>query len=341
VTVDGGDVVITGAGAKEIRLKPGRYQIKANRDGKLVRQELVTVARNGRQIVRIGKDIELTEYERWERSVSKLPAEKQVKAVVMRLKELNSGFDGKVTPTIEYGVVTGLRFKTDEVGDISPLRALPGLLTLECRGTFLKNGKVTDLTPLRGLRLIELSCEENPIADLSPLRGMPLTRLVAGDTRVSDLTPLRGMRLKLLTLQSTAVTDLSPLESMPLKWLDLFGSQGVSDISPLEGMPLEYLNLTALPVSDLSVLASMKSLRRLLLESMPVSDLRPLRGLALKDLGIRGTQVTDLSPIKGLPLQRLQLDYRVDREVFLRSLKGLESINDKPAADFWKEVAGK
>src|SRR5204862_2272104 len=101
--------------------------------------------------------------------------------VVLRLKELNPGFDGKVTPTIANGVVTGLQFKTDEVDDVSPVRALTGLVKLECPGTFLKNGKLSDLTPLRGLRLTHLSCEENPIADLSPLRGMPLTILTAGD----------------------------------------------------------------------------------------------------------------------------------------------------------------
>src|SRR5262249_24710550 len=36
VTVDGGDVVITGAGAKEIRLRPGQYQVEASKDGKVV-----------------------------------------------------------------------------------------------------------------------------------------------------------------------------------------------------------------------------------------------------------------------------------------------------------------
>src|SRR5262249_61540977 len=46
VTVDGADVVITGAGAKEIRLKPGRYKVEASKDGKVVRRELVTVSRN-------------------------------------------------------------------------------------------------------------------------------------------------------------------------------------------------------------------------------------------------------------------------------------------------------
>jgi hypothetical protein len=35
------------------------------------------------------------------------------------------------------------------------------------------------------------------------------------------------------------------------------------------------------------------------------------------------------------------LDYRDDRAEFLRSFKGLEVSNDKPAADFWREVDGK
>ena len=56
VTVDGADLVITGAGAKEIRLKPGQYKVQASKDGKVVRQELVTVTRNGRQVVRISKE---------------------------------------------------------------------------------------------------------------------------------------------------------------------------------------------------------------------------------------------------------------------------------------------
>src|SRR5262249_8395706 len=47
VSVDGGDVVITGAGVKEIRLKPGQYKVEASKDGKVVRRELVAVERQG------------------------------------------------------------------------------------------------------------------------------------------------------------------------------------------------------------------------------------------------------------------------------------------------------
>src|SRR5262249_35187198 len=132
VTVDGGDVVITGAGAKEIRVKPGQYKVEASKDGKVVSQELVTVARNGRQVVRISKEAASSvEAERWAKAVAGLTAEQQVKAVVRRLKELNPAFDGTVTPTIENGVVTGLTLRTDDVDDISPLRALIGLRDLD------------------------------------------------------------------------------------------------------------------------------------------------------------------------------------------------------------------
>jgi hypothetical protein len=55
VAVDGADVVVTGTGVKDIRLKPGSYKVKASKGAKLVRQELVTVTRNSRQVVRISK----------------------------------------------------------------------------------------------------------------------------------------------------------------------------------------------------------------------------------------------------------------------------------------------
>ncbi len=49
VKIDGSDIVITGAGAREIRLTPGNYMVEATRNGKLVQQELVTVTKNGRR----------------------------------------------------------------------------------------------------------------------------------------------------------------------------------------------------------------------------------------------------------------------------------------------------
>ncbi len=53
VTIDGEDLVITGTGPREVRLKPGKYRVQASKDGQLVKQELVTIERGGRQVVRV------------------------------------------------------------------------------------------------------------------------------------------------------------------------------------------------------------------------------------------------------------------------------------------------
>src|SRR5262249_51213397 len=65
--------------------------------------------------------------EAWLKEVAAKPADKQVEAVVKKLKELNPGFDGTVTHQIESGVVRGFRFVTDQVREISPLRRLRDL----------------------------------------------------------------------------------------------------------------------------------------------------------------------------------------------------------------------
>jgi serine/threonine protein kinase len=198
---------------------------------------------NGRQVVRISEEAApLTEAERWEQSVAALPAERQVAAVVSRLKELNPGFDGQVTPIIENGVVIALKFCTDEVADISPVRALKALRGLECGGTRDNQGRLTDLSPLRGLPLGYLQCPHSCVADLTPLKGMPLRVLQFQNTLVSDLTPLEGMPLAHLICSDTRVSDLSPLQGMALRSLEV-ERLPVSDLSPLRGMPLAWLNL--------------------------------------------------------------------------------------------------
>jgi hypothetical protein len=322
VTVDGDDV-ITDAGAKEIRLKPGQYKVEASKDGTLVRRELVAVTRNGRQVVRISK--ESVEHvfkllDPWEKSVAVLPAEQQVEAVVQRLKELNPRFDGSVEPTIRDGVVIGLRFNTDPVSDLSPLRALTGLEDLVCCGTANRQGMVTDLSPLRGLPLKNLWLLDNQVTDLSPLRGMPLKTLAfQRNLAIKDLSPLEGMPLEHLECAHTNVADLSPLKGMKLRHLSCDETM-VSDLSPLRGMALEALSVA----------------------HSRVTDLAPLRGMPLQLLWWGGTPVSDLSPLKGMPLKDVYCDFQRERDAeFLRSFKTLETINRKPAAEFWKEVDGK
>jgi hypothetical protein len=51
---------------------------------------------------------------------------------------------------------------------------------------------------------------------------------------------------------------------------------------------------------------------------------------------------SDLVPLKGMPLEEPFCDFQRERDTaVLRSLTTLDSINDKPAAGFWKEVDGR
>ncbi len=290
VNIDGADLVITGAGVKEIRLKPGNYTVEARKDGRFVKQELVSVTRNGRQFVRVSREASPPDVKvatrsvsadatAWERVVSALSAAEQVKAVGARLKALNPGFDGALVPTLENGVVRGLEINTDDVTDISPVSVLTRLRSLKCSG--------------KG--------DHSPLVNLSPLSGLPLTSLMVGMGQLSDLSPLKGMPLTSFTTYAPLVDDLSPLRGMKLRHLRCENGK-VSDLSPLKGMPLETLYLPGMKTDDLTALSDMKNLRDLDISSTAISDLSALKGLKLTGLNLAGTQVSDLSPLKGMKL---------------------------------------
>ena len=247
-------------------------------------------------------------FQQWMKTVAALPAEKQVDAVAKKLQELNPGFDGKVTgaegrgtPKIENGVVTEFGFITDNVTDISPVQALVGLKALNCSGNYRRNGKLSDLSPLRGMKLNLLTCTATQVRDLSPLEGMPLTRFFCGFTQVSDLSSLHGMSLTALECFSTEVSELSPLQGMPLKELNC-GNTKISDLSSLQGMPL-----TGLIINDTFV-----------------SDVSPLQGMHLGMVSLTPTKI-----VKGLDIVRQ-----------MKSLKAIGLRGDKtklPPAEFWKK----
>ena len=81
------------------------------------------------------KTLKAPAFQQWLNDIAGLPVDQQVEAVAKKLKELNPGFDGKVTHKIEFLDVTELQFVTDSVTDISPVRALPKLKSLICSGT--------------------------------------------------------------------------------------------------------------------------------------------------------------------------------------------------------------
>lgn len=56
VAIDGEEMVITGAGPKEIRLKAGNHKVEASKHGQPVMNELVNIQKAGRTIVRVRRD---------------------------------------------------------------------------------------------------------------------------------------------------------------------------------------------------------------------------------------------------------------------------------------------
>ncbi|MBS0211489.1 MAG: protein kinase [Planctomycetes bacterium] len=205
-------------------------------------------------------------FQQWVSDTQKLPADKQIEAVSKKLTELNPGFDGKLTPTIKNGVVTNMTVLTDNVTDISPVRALKDLDYLDCSGSdsnSRSNGKLVDLSPLAEMSLTRLSVSGTQVTDLSPLKTLPLNELNCGTSPLVDLSPLRGTKIMKLACPNTKIDDLSPLQGMPLVSLHVPNCRYI-DLSPLAGLPLKSIVCGGREskVTNISPLASCKELQQ-------------------------------------------------------------------------------
>jgi hypothetical protein len=204
---------------------------------------------------------DLVELSDWDKSVATLPIDDQVRAVEARLKELNP----QATELLAQGRVVDGLIKVlwlkgvYNVTDISPIRALRDLTELRIMGS---QGKLTDLSPVKGMKLTHFEVIGQPVRDLSPLQGMAINTIslwqctgddlsplrgmplihgnFGGGYNLRDLEPLRGMKLEMACFNYTKVSDLSPLLGIPLTRLEIHNSQ-VTDLTPLTNMPLVLL----------------------------------------------------------------------------------------------------
>jgi hypothetical protein len=150
--------------------------------------------------------------------------------------------------------------------------------------------------------VIKLGFVTDKVTDISPVRA---------------LTGLYGLDCYGSTMGTGALKDLSPLKGMKFTYFVCSDNPGLFDLSPLKEIPLELLWFANNKVSDLS----------------------PLKGMPLFSLVCNGTQIVDYSLLKEMPLTELDLDFKPERDTeLLRSIKTLEQVNDKPLAEFWKEV---
>ena len=310
-------------------------------------------------------------FQLWVKDTQALPAEKQIEAVSKKLMELNPGFDGRLTdkegkgpPKIENGMVTELKVFADNVADISPVRALQGLQDLNCFGSAQNKGRLSDLSPLQGMKLAKINCANTQVSDLSPLKGMPLKFLGCHYTQVSDLSPLEGMPLATLWCYNTPISDLSPLGGLPLTSLtcsstpisDLSALRGlaltsltfehtrVSDLSPLRGMPLKFLSCWDANLSSLAPLEGMKLTELHCGDNPALADLSPLKGMPLTTLHCDYSSVSDLTPLQGMSLVEViftpkMITRGLDILRQMKSLKVVAIYGDSrlPPAEFWKK----
>jgi Leucine-rich repeat (LRR) protein len=290
--------------------------------------------------------------------IAALPAPEQVEEVRKELMRRNPGFDGKVEHRIEGDGVTELRVVTDQVTDIAPIRVFKDLRALDCSGTHVNyegNGQLADLAPLTGMNwagLSDLNLNFTMVGDagLVHLKNCTnLTGLHLYSTQVSDagLADLKNCtNLMHLNLGGTKVSDAGLAHFKDCKKLTQLYLSGASVGDAGLGYFKECENLTVLGLGRTQVtdvgLAHFKNcnkLQDLNLLGTPVGN----AGLAhfkdctkLTRLSIGETKVTDLSLLKGIPLKELYCEFRPERDAeILRSIKTLEKINDKPAAEFW------
>ena len=178
-------------------------------------------------------------FPQWMKDVQAMPAEQQLEAVSKKLVELNPGFQGRLynyaltgPPIIQDGMVTSLGLIAEKVADISPVRAFSGLKNLECGSGSEREGKLADLSPLRGLQLSVFACNTTRVADLSPLSEMKLTNLHCSSTHVSDLSPVSTLGLQVLQINGTRVSKLPPLAGSSLHSL-ICDQTPIVDFSPV------------------------------------------------------------------------------------------------------------
>jgi tetratricopeptide (TPR) repeat protein/Leucine-rich repeat (LRR) protein len=165
-----------------------------------------------------------------------------------------------------------------KLGDLSVLRGFP-ISSLNLWGT-----DIEDLRIIAGLPLTAFSIggEDPRVTDLSPLGGLKLEKLFCGGCRITDIEPIRGMPLRELNLNNTRVTDLSSLEGMPLQELGIVNLK-VKSLAVLRSLPLRHLNLAgAQGEANMAVLAESRELEDIVIprDAVNIQALRALPKLA-------------------------------------------------------------
>ena len=281
ISIDGQEMVITGAGVKELRLKPGQYQLQATKNGEVLQQELITVTRNGRQVVRVSRE----------------PTTPALKPVETAAQPTDSKVVDPDRRAAEYVLSIGGKVRLDDDSRhgekklIASIKELPDSPFRLTHVELINMKKVTDtgLAALRGtknLRFVNLAYSpeftDAGFAHLSDNRG--LQRLDLWGTNITkqgleyftDFPDLRDLRLGDTQLSAEDLSILkryASLQKLEMLMLSLTQADD-STLAILSGASqLGQLNLEQTNINDvgLEYLEQNRNLRNLYLNKTPVT----------------------------------------------------------------------
>jgi Leucine-rich repeat (LRR) protein len=193
------------------------------------------------------------------------------------------------------------------VASLEGIDCLSALRDLTIAGT----STLTSLAPLANVpSLRTLNISWTSVTDLSPLAGLELEQLTAHDTAISDLAPLSDSKqLDTLVLYRTSVTTLVPLSKLvSLRTLQLNETQ-ITALEPLANLSqLEVLGVGGTKIESALPLANLQSLRNLDLGGTLVDSLAPIgaparAGACMKALNLPllpSTITVDIPRLEGL-----------------------------------------
>lgn len=261
----------------------------------------------------------------WFEAALKLPAPERAEVVKAELQRRNPGLGDDINFVITGDRVRKFTVDSPVLKDITPLAALRGLQSIRLLNTTQGTPReLTDLRPLKGLKLTEALIEHCPLLkDFSPLDGMLLTHFSV----YASTIPQRDWFARQNSIESLNVggraepIDLSVFNDLPLSTL-MINDTTVSDLTPLKHHQLEFLQIAATNVTDLEPLRGMP-LMRLDMRQSPIENLEPLKGLArLVHLYFDKASPEQLALVKSLPSLRFFNQYPLD---------AVPSVPPKPA----------
>ncbi len=309
VSVDGQDLTITGAGAKEIRLKPGQYTVLATKDGKPVRQELVTVSRGGREVVRVGLEPD-PQPNPPPPEPPKPPAVATTPPGIDPLPPPDPAADPD-REAAEYVLSVGGQVRiNDERKDISRPAHLPAerfaVTQVSLTGSRATDDGLARLARCKNLKVLGLFNTAISTKGLAHLNGcttledVNLNMSRATGAALRYFAQSKGIRLLGLWMVDVRDADLAVLSLANVENLNLGGTR-ITDaaLGPLkESNKLATLTLsyTAVTAEGLARLAACPSLRSLGLNGCGKLDDGSVPALAkltgLKNLELKDTKVT-------------------------------------------------